>query len=1324
MIGWKILEFQYRLAVANISIVKKKETYGTDNRDYVDVQQIASINMDIHGLETYINPDVNKALRYSQRHSEMIGYEYFRSLIPISHHEGIDTLGVALIQPVTMGIEYNQTERYFFPTRRSLNVIIDPVSTMLSFEDLQLIEVVLNRWFSGRSKTLGNPISHPELVRTSGTTALEKELKEIGSTQYEVIFSAKLLGLGLKAEGDQTVVNSTQNPNVKTGDILMSIANESVQNRQLDQIVRLLAKSNRPITVKFERPVTLKPVGLATEVTQPNECSEEENDDVHSISCYNLSFCPGMQLGLEFARSPCGQFPVVSKVLSKADEAVVFSSSVDEMESSETIEVVDSVFNSGHRRTPRIGAVVVAVDQVPVEEIGAEEVWQVLSKMQKGAMSPVPIETVIERNVKFSLTFQETQASTWGNIDFIDISTSGMALSFIDDFNGRDMPLLRGKLNAVEIHIERGLGTTANILDNATPSLLTPFYDSVDNVGINLSAEQLSDIQTESIVSFSVIGICSVDYFHPRVSFWEPLLESSQLFFHFEKQDGSSQTNRPAQVAVEISDRLLHNQVTKFHHFNEAQMVSVNFTDAAAEVLAGLGLRWKDWRNDLHGTEEEEIEYTDESILQNSHGSGRNLVSTNSSTKVLNMNHHCKAIEVNQHQLVRQRAAAKKAAQGALNFAQKRGAETSKKSDSAKPFIFRNRTGISIAFVQQGCGIQNRGYCRKEKDKAESLDFTATIGEYDGLENYEQQSITELADQEDARFNMGIMNENFEDDIGRRRSIRQTNKVRSYEGRYPDLMVAIQAVAGVQVEPVINLQVFKVGSTIRHLTVKKDNSDARTDAALNSIQVAWKVEIEDNRRILTLSTAVRVIAPAIPLQVGVRDGNSSQDLCRFTDSSITSIGIARPDCPFYIPLWLALKLEPISLHIRPASAVATDYSWSESSVLRFGPFIFDNRGFKPSSSENWTWEETVSDLRFIQCVSNIDTGSSIFFSVFGSSLSRRSGKSGLNHSRDKPINESRGQFEPYDVLTVTLDSGLTIRNMLPTGIEFEVVQGRSGTHFNDDKMPSPSHEKSQISKLASLKRGESKEVFEVNYSAAIYSAAVPRLRIKQHSRNDLWSTWASLELLENQSMDEDNGTLHANETASIMSHTPSQVNVRISDGDFGIPLVLGVRTIPKLTTEDAHCGRIYGLEVVIYAELWIRNITSLPLNFGCPAYQLEPEQYLHAKVTSDDSVAKFTAETALMELASLLEVGDKGTILNQKAAKINIQRGHLIESLPDQECSELVEEVFEYVDIENSMVKRRWWASECYSGYHKQIFDVDDTATTWKWLDKKWVSAL
>jgi hypothetical protein len=106
----------------------------------------------------------------------------------------------------------------------------------------------------------------------------------------------------------------------------------------------------------------------------------------------------------------------------------------------------------------------------------------------------------------------------------------------------------------------------------------------------------------------------------------------------------------------------------------------------------------------------------------------------------------------------------------------------------------------------------------------------------------------------------------------------------------------------------------------------------------------------------------------------------------------------------------------------------------------------------------------------------------------------------------------------------------------------------------------------------------------------------------------------------------------------------------------------------------------------------------------------------------DESVAKFTAESALMEIANLFEVGDKGTGLNQAIARQVAETG-TIESLPDQESSLLVEEVFEYVEIDSSMIKRRWWGSESYDSYRHNIIGVKEESN-WEWIDENWVSDL
>jgi hypothetical protein len=93
-----------------------------------------------------------------------------------------------------------------------------------------------------------------------------------------------------------------------------------------------------------------------------------------------------------------------------------------------------------------------------------------------------------------------------------------------------------------------------------------------------------------------------------------------------------------------------------------------------------------------------------------------------------------------------------------------------------------------------------------------------------------------------------------------------------------------------------------------------------------------------------------------------------------------------------------------------------------------------------------------------------------------------------------------------------------------------------------------------------------------------------------------------------------------------------------------------------------------------------------------------------------------------MEIASLLEVGDKGTGLNKKAARDLALTGS-IESLPNQVCDELWEEVFEYLEIEYSTVKRRWWASESYDSFRMNITQSHENGS-WGWIGEEWVSGI
>jgi hypothetical protein len=1278
-----------------VTDVTRIEAIGTRTSDFIDAQHVTSVDAQLHGLETYINPDVNAALHFTQRHVEMVGPLEGIEGIQIGDQYGIltdsDLLGVALIQPVTTGIEYLQMDRELYPTRRSFVINVEPVSTMLSFEDLQLVEVVLSRWSTkgdkksvGLSNTAEQAKSHPP-----STDSIKR---------YELLFNEARLGLGLKTEGDKIVVSSLQNNSfsgqIHQGDSLISIDRRAVRHKTLEEVVKMLGRSQRPVSIQFER-IAPQPSQFLERGRTTFTSSEESKNKSYSCNVYSLEFHLGVSLGLELEESNCAKFPVVSKILPTIEDAMVASNSID-ASNPEQIEIVESVVGRETTRIPRVGAVVVAIDDVPIEEIGVDNAWALLSKTQRSLG-----DDMNTRGTTFRLTFQEIKSELWGKIDSAEVSISGISLSFIDDLNGRDMPLFRGKLSTLEFHAERGLGVDAYIIDCSFPSLLSPLEAaSMDDSFVTLASDEVRDIRSESITSLSAIGRFSIDYFHPRVSYWEPLLEPSQIFFLLEQQDGSIESSRPAQVAVEMSDRLPRNHFVRAslaHSFRESSMVPVNVTDAAAEVLFQTLGQWKNWRKDLAAASNEE------DLQPDNFWSSPTMLSVESSTKDI--------------PLVVQQAAEQKAAQAALNFAQKRGAETSKNRDTSKPFILRNRTGVSIAFVQQGRGMRDQGYSRRRI--LDGRDGSGTIGEYRGLERYEQKAITELADQEDAKFDMDLIDSDFTNESSARHSSRYlSNKVRSYEGRYPNLTIAAQAISGVILEPLTDLQVFKVGSTRCNLQVKKET--VGTEASIHSVCLIWNVEIEDNRRILTLSSAVRLVSSVldIPIEVGVREirANSSDDNRNFLVlSNATSIGLATSNEPFYLPLWLALRLDPVEISVKPTSNIVGEFDWSEQTVVSFTPtpdVLQANAGTLPV--QNWIWKQSYQELNFVRCdPKNHDHNCAMYFAVFGSSIQMKGGAS------PSALFQSGWDFEVMGVLSITLDSCLTIRNMLPLDVSWEV------SHTLEDAVtPIPSSFASKttvtdvdlnFSRSDSLRPGECAEVSECNSTSKNL-----RARFKQETA-PFWSSWASLKLSEVHDPDDDPD---ANDPAEYLDTVPNsaQVNVEVPDR-FGIPLVLGVRIVPKLTTDDPFLGRFYGLEVIVYAELWIRNITSLPLNFGCPTHQLrKTSESLHATNSSfDESIAKFTAESALMEIANLLEVGDKGTGLNQAAARKTAETG-TIASLPQQEAPMLVEEVFEYVEVDGSIVRRRWWASESFDSYRQCILDVDDVTTCWKWIEDSWVS--
>jgi hypothetical protein len=1321
-----------------------------------------SSNAQLHSLESYINADVHHALSFKKEHMDIVGPQNARSfpdasdsLEMASHGKG--SLGVALIQPVTAGLEFSESRRELYPTKRSIFVNVEPVSTMLSFEDLNLIETVVARLSSSRSKDKArrklNKASANRFPSESRTSKATYAVNETYVAKYGVTFTTQRLGLGLKTVEGQTIVNTIQNGQyekiIHVGDAVLSVGGSDCSGCTLGEVVRRLAESDRPVTIQFGRPIPSPAIVRGSERSVAAEGNDipggDGEDNTENVAFSFVSFVvtmrKGVPSGLQLERSICGGLPVVSKVLPEFADAATESTGHKDADQYET-KIATPI------RFPRTGAVVASINGIPIAEMGLEDVWQNLTSMECISTDEGAVADSSGESMTYDLTFLEIDSKLWGTIESINISSSGFALSFIDDLNGRDMPLFRGRLDALQFRAERGIGARSQIIEVHVPSILKcSIMDPTSPGSVILSKPTLDQFRSESVLSLSAGATCSMDYFHPKVAFWEPLVEPSQLFLFLEKQKGNTSTGRAGQVAIELSDQLLRDQNFRSCSLpavvDMPRMVTFNLTDASAEVAAQALSQWKAWRKSktLAFDEEDQMGVN----FDNGKSDGLTLLDRGSSSLVrypssapkfnLDSERFGASAEIQQRPNAfgdAKRMAAQRAAQAALVFANKRGAERSRKSDSAKPFVLRNRTGVSIAFVQSDAQVQGRTIPSNESGEPNM----AVVGEYQGLTAYSSSMIQELADKEDARFNMEVFSDQPGDESTRREatpsSRRTSNKVRTYEGRFPSLTIAIQAVAGIAVQPLRDLQVFKVGSTVRHLLVRKENSEdyAQAEEAKEySIPVVWKVEIEDNRRVLTLSTAVRVVSTAFgtEMEIGVRpivfDHSVKKSL--LFSSKMTAIGTVRQDRPFYLPLWVALKLEAVNVFVRPKQqgSIHAEYNWGGSSILRFAPLNVDPRRYDAEQlvSRAWVWEETFEELDYIRCDTIVEKDCPLWVAVFsGSSPDGAAAGQHAGNSRRRNLSMKPFEEEHHEVISVTLDANVTLRNMLPMHLDWQVAHVAYGSSDSDivdgstirAAATSVGRDTDEVS-TAVLCSGECTEAFACDFHSTTLQA-----RFREFGGKN-WSDWAPLTL--DELIDCEDSAADEDEESHAIIPRSRQVNVQVPDDSFGVPMTLGVRVVPKLTfgaLGDASKAQLYGVEVIIYSELWIRNITSLPLNFGCPSVQVH-RSIASASRTASENVTLFNAESALIEIASLLEVGEKGTGFDIHGAKGATAAG--IESLPNQQCVELCEEVFEYLEIEYSTVKRRWWASDSYDSFRMNITQSVENGQ-WRWTSDRWVS--
>ncbi|CAB9511549.1 Putative vacuolar protein sorting-associated protein [Seminavis robusta] len=1231
------------------------------------------VDAQLHSLESYINPDVNRALRLKERHHLLLeGFNLpLLSFLEESNDEepdfDFDELGVALLQAVTAGIEYKTTSRSRFPSKRFLCVNIEPISTMVSFEDLQLLELVYNRWVKGRQESeKPDEESQPSLEAQSKSIASEQGQMDprqftVDASTYDVVFSSRYLGLGLRKEDGCIVVDAVDaqcTEEVLVGDILVRIDREQVPQAPLESIVQQLAAAQRPLSLTFNRrnaPILKDTTALATVDYQVDAGDLDVATESQSPPCsqgnqFTIVFKSGIPNGLILEQSCLVSIPVVSHVdPSCASRAVLPGGS------------------SQHPVSQRYPVAGLLVYQLNGQDITASNFSEALGFILMNGISEEPLEPSMNGSDSYAITFMEVDSSSWGYLDSFDLSLQGAALAFIDDLNGKDMPMLRGTLSSVETHLRSGVGIETGLLERIKE---LPF----------LAQEPSSAIEDHNSVSLKALARTTIEYFHPRKALYEPLLEPAQFCLKYDCHSGDESKGHPSQLALELSDGASGT--------GDAHVICLNVSVSSAEVIAKALREWKTWRKMVEDMSTLSFSDVSQSSIRQGMAdpmtSGKEVLQSSYAASV-------KDFEAS-------------AAQAAYRFAQKRGAERSGKGESSKPFVFQNRTGVSIAFVQENANEQeSHSFSKRRKPQRQS----AFVGEYFGLDKYDRSDIIELADGSDSKFQMDFLTSALKPEEA-------TKKIRTYEGKFPSLRVAIQSIAGVTIETLLDLQVQRAGSWIRSLSVRKSMENF-------SVPILWEVRVEDNRRILTLSSAVRIVSlNSSVIEVGVKvasathldpAGNSDVDKKRTQSNGIGTVGTIQfvgsslPDSPFYLPLWLAMRLESIQIYVRPKFPGLAQYRWGHQSVLTLQLNSLKSTPFNDGTE--WIWKETLDEaLESIQCEAKDEDSPPAFLSCFTSSQV----SSDLQFFQGS---ESEGFVTGVnEILSVSVDTGLSIRNLLPIGIEFQAghTLGNGSPMYEEDV--SSGQKVDVVSR--SLRSGESAEVYACNFKAKETLAA--RFRIKDENKWTAWTLVSSPSTAITDSEPDQSEPGIAKETKI----SAFQTNVHVED-DFGVPIVIGVRVIPKVAKKsDWNRSNIvcYGVDVVVYAEFWISNLTSLPLAFGCPRHQI----YEDGKDDeNNEDATKFSAEAALMEMASVLELGENGTELDTRNADRAATAGDTL-SIPHQESRFVSEEVFEYEELTQQalIVKRQWFAAENYWNLlNGTILEVEDGAS-WQWLDHCW----
>lgn len=234
---------------------------------------------------------------------------------------------------------------------------------------------------------------------------------------------------------------------------------------------------------------------------------------------------------------------------------------------------------------------------------------------------------------------------------------------------------------------------------------------------------------------------------------------------------------------------------------------------------------------------------------------------------------------------------ATKLAKLALELSRKRGKVVQSNLTENSPFVLRNQTGLCISFSGNGVA-------------------TTSVG--DGSET---------------QFEMTPYHQEVDQSQSESRFTR-------YDGRFPalDIQLGFDGIAESHIvgtrlyaEKIEGLPTDKVGRTMQRVFFWEEGGVAVS----THIDLVWTVELEENRRILTLSssTGINVYGCGPNIEVGVRLSKSGDS------TNIHSVGCTQNGC-MILPVWAEACFCSVAVFIRPVGASgASVHEWSSSPVL-------------------------------------------------------------------------------------------------------------------------------------------------------------------------------------------------------------------------------------------------------------------------------------------------------------------------------------------------------------------------------------------------------